>query len=201
VRRAVMHGKVQHASFYQDLRMDFKALALLARMRDHSGAAILKTLAVELSRNGTRLLDGRFLMGDFLPRAGWVCGHTRDRSLLESVRYGLQKARALAKEGVGQTLVVKKRAVVAVEAMEGTDETIRRAGRWAGKGTVVVKTAAPDQDWRFDVPTVGPGTVRAMAAIQARGLVLPAGEAFLLDKERTLALAKEHGMFIWAAGR
>lgn len=197
VRQAVIHGKVQHSSLYQHLKMDLKALSLLARMKDHSGASILKTLARELSKNGTRLLDGRFLMEDFLPHRGLVCGPVPEGPLLESIRFGIGKAGVLAREGIGQTLVVKKKAVVAVEAMEGTDETIRRAGQWAGKGAIVVKVAAPDQDWRFDVPTVGPGTVRAMAKVQARGLVIPEGEAFLLEREKTLAIAKEHGMFIW----
>jgi DUF1009 family protein len=102
---------------------------------------------------------------------------------------------------VGQTVVVKKNAVVAVEAVEGTNAAILRGGRLGGPGTVVLKTASPGQDWRFDVPTVGPATVAAMVRARAAGLVLEAGAAFLLQREKTLALADKHGLFLQVVRR
>jgi DUF1009 family protein len=94
--------------------------------------------------------------------------------------------------------VVKGEAIVAVEAMEGTDETIRRAGRWAGKGAIAVKVAGPRQDWRFDIPTLGPGTIQSLIQARARGIVVEAGKTFLLNREKTVAVAEKKGIFILA---
>jgi UDP-2,3-diacylglucosamine hydrolase len=94
--------------------------------------------------------------------------------------------------------VVKKNAVVAVEAMEGTDATIQRAGECAGPGTLVIKVSSPQQDWRFDVPTIGPETIQQLIQIKSKGLVLEAGKSFLLQREKIASLAKKHGFFIKA---
>jgi len=196
IRRAVMHGKVEHSSVFKNPKLDWRALALWMRLKDRSGEAILKAVAGELLKNGIQLLDGRFLMGDFLAKPGWLTRRKADKAGQESIAYGLQKARTLAKAGVGQSLLVKNKAVVAVEAMEGTNETIRRAGQWAGRGTILVKTSSPRQDWRFDIPTIGVKTIQVMAAAKGKGIVLESGRAFLLDQEKTIALADKNGIFI-----
>ena len=113
-----------------------------------------------------------------------------------TIAFGLKQAKALARLGIGQTLVVKKNAVVAVEAMEGTDETIQRAGVYAGSGTIIIKVSSPVQDWRFDVPTVGPETIQKLIQIKAKGIVLESGKSFLLQKEQLAFLSKKHGFFI-----
>ncbi len=198
VRRAVMHGKVQHASLLKNPKLDFRAFALFARLRDRSGPSLLKAVGRELARHRVRLLDGRFLMESHLAPLGDLTREKPGWDARSSAAFGLKMARALAKLGVGQTVIVKKGAVVAVEGVEGTDEAIRRAGKWAGRGTIVVKVAGPRQDWRFDVPTVGPGTIRAMAQAGAQGLVLESGRAFLLSKDETLTLARKHKIFLTA---
>lgn len=198
VRRAVMLGKVQHSSVLRGIPFDLKALAVVARLKDRSGPALLRALAGELLKAGVRVLDSRTMLKEALAPRGCLTKKRPDASQERSAAYGLTRARALARWGVGQTLVVKRCAVVAVEAAEGTDGAIRRAGQVAGKGCVAVKVAAQTQDWRFDVPTVGPATIRTLAAAKASGIVIEAGRTFLLRRKQTLALADRYGLFVLA---
>lgn len=198
VHRAVMKGKVQHSKLFKNLQLDWKAFSIWARLTDRSGEALLKAVAVEMSKRRIELLDNRYLMDEIIPRPGWLISAKNDSATRKNISYGLQQARNLARSGIGQTIVVKRNAVVAVEAMEGTDETIRRSGKWGGAGCVVVKVASPKQDWRFDIPTVGLKTIQALAETKAKGLVLEGGKAFLLKKKEVLVAAKKAGLFILA---
>jgi UDP-2,3-diacylglucosamine hydrolase len=198
---AVMHGKIQPARAFRQLKLDWRALGFWAKLKDRSGEGILQALTCELNKEGIRLLDARFLMEDLLPRPGWLTKARARDADRQSIRRGLKFARQAAVLGVGQTVVVKKAAIVAVEAMEGTDETILRAGRLSGKGTISVKVASPRQDWRYDIPTIGPHTIRSLAKVKAGGLVMESGRCFLLDRERTLETADKNGIFILCLGR
>jgi DUF1009 family protein len=120
---------------------------------------------------------------------------------LKDVEYGARIARLLASHDLGQTAVVKDRAAVALEAMEGTDETIRRAGRIAGPGATVVKVAKPRQDPRFDVPVVGAGTIEAMREAGASVLAVEAGQTLLIDRDAFLAAADAAGLAVWGLER
>jgi DUF1009 family protein len=194
VHQAVMHGNVEHATLFKNLKLDLKALSLWIKLKDRSGEGLLKALADELKTQGILLKDCRFLMEHLLTSKGLMIGRVGgDKS---SVDYGIKQAKLIAGAGIGQTLVVKKNAVVAVEAMEGTDKTIQRAGEVAGPGTIVIKVTSPGQDWRFDVPTVGPETVQKLIQAKAKGLVLEAGKSFLLQKDKVAVLAKKNGFFI-----
>lgn len=195
VRKAVMLGKVQHAAALKNPKLDWRAIRLLARLADRSGESILRGIGEELRKDGIFLMDSRHGLEGHL--AGPKDSVLRPRSLERlSAQWGLRKARALAREGIGQSLLVKRRAAVAVEGVEGTDEAIRRAGLWGGKGVVLVKVASPAQDWRFDVPTIGPKTILSLSKAGAAGLVLEAGKAFILDKDRTIRLARQKRIFI-----
>jgi DUF1009 family protein len=196
VRQAVMHGKVQHSGLFRNLRLDWKALSLWRGLKDRSGEALLKALAQELQKNRTRVLDARFLMEDLLAPRGWVTRPGSGPAAKATIQYGLRQARALARLGIGQSLLVKNNAVVAAEAMEGTDGTIRRAGKVAGMGTILVKVSSPRQDWRFDIPTVGLRTLRQLARAKADGLVVESGKAFLLDGKKLAVAAEKYGLFI-----
>ena len=198
VRRAVMLGKVQHGTIFERMKIDLKALSVLIRLKDRSGPALLDAIAGEMTKAGVKLIDSRTFLGDALAPKGFLTRRRPDAAARDSAVYGLRRARVFAGLDVGQSLLVKQNAVVAVEAVEGTDEAVRRAGKLAGKGCVLVKVAGPKQDWRFDVPTVGPVTVRALACIGAAGLVLEAGRTFILRREETIALADRSGLFIWA---
>jgi DUF1009 family protein len=199
VRQAVMHGKVQHSELFKHLKLDLKALSLWVKLKDRSGDGLLKALSRELKRQGILLKDCRFLMEEILTPQNFNIGKV-DFDSKATITLGLKRAKTLAGIGVGQTLVVKKNAVIAVEAIEGTDATIQRAGVYAGSGTIVIKVSSPGQDWRFDVPTVGPETIQKLIQIKAKGIVLESGKSFLIQKEQAASLAKKHGFFIKTLG-
>ncbi len=198
VKRAVMHGKVQHSQLFRHFRLDWKALKLWARLKDRSGEALLKAVAGELRRSGVNLMDGRHFMEEAIIPKGWLTKTRAQGPARESLAYGLRQARRLAQAGIGQTILVKGNAVAAVEAMEGTDEAIRRAGRWAGPGILMVKVASPRQDWRFDIPTLGPRTLQSLIRAKAAGVVVEGGRSFLLSRAKTVQLAEKSGIFILA---
>ncbi len=198
VKKIVFHGKVQHGSFFQKVKFDWKGLALWTQTKDKSGSGLLKALAVEMKKEGLQVLDGRFLMEELAVPAGCL---TRKRPSLDTLRQlsdGIRQARQLARLGIGQSIVSQAGTVAAVEAMEGTDETIRRAGKWSGKGTILYKAAGPKQDWRFDVPTVGCQTIQALAQAGAAGMVLEAGKSFILERVKTIQLADSKKIFIYS---
>jgi len=195
VHQAVMHGKVRHSELFKNIKLDLKALSLWVKLKDRSGEGLLRALAEELKKEGVLLKDCRFLMDDVLTPKGFAAGKL-DSDSKTTISLGFKKAKILARVGIGQTLVLKKNAVVAVEAMEGTNETIQRAGQLAGPGISIVKVSSPRQDWRFDVPTVGLETIQELIRVKAKGIVLESGRSFLLQKEQSASLAKKYGFFI-----
>ena len=196
VAKTVLLGKIQHAQHFKNLRLDWKALSIWARLKNRSGEALLKALSAELAKNGTRVLDSRTWMGNLLAPRGWVTGQGAGGKASQEISAGLKLASALSRAGVGQSVVVKNNAVVSVEGMEGTNETVLRAGKWAGPGTILVKVPSPRQDWRFDVPTIGLKTIQALVRAKAKGLVVKAGKVFFLEREKAVALAEKNGLFI-----
>ena len=158
-------------------------------------------MAGELSRGGVRLLDARFLMKNFLTPRGNLTRRKPSAQEQKTIQYGLAVSRQLARVSVGQTLLLKTGTVVAVEALEGTNKAIRRAGTLVGKGVILVKTSSPRQDWRFDVPTLGLTTLDHLAKIRAtsRGVVVGGGQNFFFgERKKSLAFAARHGLFIQA---
>ena len=157
-----MAGQVKHRQIFSDVVPDLKLMGLLARLAFKNTDSLIGAVADALEREGIVLLPSTALLADQMAREGAMTRRRPGKDELKSVEYGVRIARLLAGNDLGQTAVVKDRAAVALEAMEGTDETIRRAGRIAGPGTSVVKVAKPRQDPRFDVPVVGAGTLDAM---------------------------------------
>jgi len=198
IRRLAFHGKVQHGSFFQNIRLDWKGLALWSSAKDKSGPGLLTALGAGLTKEGFQILDGRFLMNGLLAPKGYLTRTRPSKGLLPLFKKGILQAKALARLGIGQSIVVKDGAVAAVEAMEGTDEALKRAGKLAGKGVILIKTASPRQDWRFDIPTLGVGTVQNLVRINASGIVLEAGKSFLLEKEKMIRQADSKKIFILA---
>jgi DUF1009 family protein len=197
VREAVMAGQVKHKQIFAGIVPDLKMMALLARLALKNTDSLIGAVADTLGREGIALLSSTALLQDQLAATGAMTRRRPSGDELKDVEYGREVARALAGFDVGQTVVVKDRAAVAVEAMEGTDEAIRRAGRIAGPGCTVVKVAKPRQDVRFDVPVVGPGTVAAMSEAQARVLAVQAGATLLLDRADLLAAAERADLAVW----
>jgi DUF1009 family protein len=197
VTEAVMAGQVKHRQIFSGIVPDLKMMALLARLAVKNTDSLIGAVADFLAGEGIRLLSSTELLRDHMAAAGAMTRRKPSKAEQADVDYGRKVARALAGLDLGQTVVVKDRAAVALEAMEGTDEVIRRAGRLAGPGTTVVKVAKPRQDMRFDVPVVGPGTVTVMREAGAAVLALEAGKTLLLDKDAFLAGAEEAGVAVW----
>ncbi|MGE5127454.1 MAG: LpxI family protein [Betaproteobacteria bacterium] len=196
-REAVMAGQVKHRQIFSGIVPDLKLVGVLARLAFQNTDSLIGAVADALAREGVTLLPSTAFLGDELASAGAMTTRRPGRDERRDVEYGERVARALAGMDLGQTVVVKDRAAVALEAMEGTDETIRRAGRLAGPGTTVVKVSKPGQDMRFDVPVVGPGTLDAMREAGARVLALDAGRTLLIDRPEFLARAEAAGMAVW----
>jgi len=197
VQEAVMAGQVKHRQIFAGIVPDLKMMALLARLVLKNTDSLIGAVADALGREGIALLSSTVLLQDQMATAGAMTRRRPSADELKDVEYGREVARALAGFDIGQTVVVKDRAAVAVEAMEGTDEVIRRAGRIAGAGCTVVKVAKPRQDVRFDVPVVGPGTVAAMSEAQARVLAVQAGATLLLDRAELLAQSDRADVAVW----
>jgi hypothetical protein len=197
VSEAVMAGQVKHKQIFAGIVPDLKMMALLARLVLKNTDSLIGAVADTLGREGIALVSSTALLQDQMATAGAMTRRRPSADEARDVEYGREVARAVAGFDIGQTVVVKDRAVVAVEAMEGTDETIRRAGRIAGAGCTVVKVAKPRQDVRFDVPVVGPGTVAAMSEAQARVLAVQAGATLLLDRADLLEAAQRADLAVW----
>jgi UDP-2,3-diacylglucosamine hydrolase len=197
VTEAVMAGQVKHRQIFSGIVPDLKLMAVLARLAFKNTDSLIGGVADALEREGIRLLPSIALLEDQLATPGPMTRRRASRDELRDLKYGLEIARLLAGKDLGQTVVVKDGAAVALEAMEGTDEVIRRAGRLAGPGTTVVKVAKPKQDLRFDVPVVGLGTLDSMSEAGSRLLAVEAGKTLLLDKADFLAEADRRAVAVW----
>ncbi len=194
---AVMAGQVKHRQIFSGIVPDLKLVATLARLAFQNTDSLIGAVADALAREGITLLPSTAFLEDALAREGAMTRRRPSGAERRDVDYGERVARALAGMDLGQTAVVKDRAAVALEAMEGTDEAILRAGRIAGPGTTVVKVSKPRQDMRFDVPVVGPGTLAAMHEAGARVLALDAGRTLLIDRPRFLEQAEASEIAVW----
>ena len=189
VEKAIMAGQVKHVQIFSGALPDVRMLKMLLKLPRRNTDALIGGVAVELSREGIELIDSTFFLQDHLPAAGALTRREPDERERGDIDYGLEVAREIARLDLGQTIVIRARACVAIEAMEGTDATIRRAGQLAHGRLTVVKVAKPDQDMRFDVPVVGIPTIEAMIEAGATCLCLTAGKTLLFDREQMLQLA------------
>jgi hypothetical protein len=196
VRQAVMLGGIKKTHVFTTVRPDFRALAVAARLRELKDDAILREVAGELEREGICIRESTFGLKGLVADEGVLGRRRPTKAEWEDVRYGWDVAREIGRLDIGQCVVVKDRVVVAVEAVEGTDETIRRGGRLAKEGAVVVKRCKPQQDLRFDLPAVGPATIQAMESVRASVLALEAGRSVLLDREEMLRGADAAGIAV-----
>ncbi len=199
VSRAIMAGRVRHKSAFRILRPDHLLLKVLSRLRSKQTDALLKTVADVLGEEGIELLDSTLLLGKYLAEDGVLSKRGPGRTERPDVAFGLHKARELARLDIGQTVVVKDQTVIAVEAMEGTDRTIQRAGKLVSGRLVVAKVARPSQDMRFDVPVVGLGTITSMVEAGATVLGLERGRVLLLERDALIREADQNDIAIVGA--
>jgi len=196
VSQAVMAGQVKHAKLFSGIVPDLTLLGVLMRLKARNTDALISGVADVLRDNGIELIDSTALLAPLLARGGVVTKRAPRGEEQTDLEFGYRIADALAGLDVGQTVVVKARAVVAVEAMEGTDATITRAGQLAGPGACVVKVAKPDQDMRFDVPVIGVSTIEAMARAGATLLSVDAGKTLMIDGAAIVSAADQAGIAI-----
>ncbi|RMG95780.1 MAG: LpxI family protein [Candidatus Dadabacteria bacterium] len=198
VTRAVVAGKVHKTRIFKDFRPDVKALTLLWGLRDRKDDTIMEKVAEVLAAEGIELIPQTTFMEEYLPGPGVFTRREPTAEEREDVRFGAEIARAMGGLDIGQTVVVKRGAVLAVEAIEGTDQAIRRGGSLGNGDVVVVKVAKPDQDLRFDVPAVGLETVYACLDARARVLAIEGGKTFFFQRDEAVALADRHQLTIVA---
>ncbi len=192
VRRLAMVGKIDKAVIFDRARQDAASREDLRRAFDKKDYTLLDEWTRKLRRVGVEVVDGREYLGHLLPQGGVLGKILPDDRVTGDMLFGFESARKIAAMDIGQVVVVKDRAVVAVEAMEGTDATIERARSIAGKGCVMVKVSRPEQDMRWDVPTVGPETIARLAENSFSGMAIESGRMFFLDRDRALRLADEN---------
>jgi UDP-2,3-diacylglucosamine hydrolase len=197
VKKAVMAGKVSKALLYKSkITPDLRAVKLLFSLKDRKDDSILLAIAKELGDEGIELLDITLFSTGLLMPEGVLTKNRPSDDEQKDIEFGWKMAKEIGRLDIGQTVVVKNRAVMAVEAIEGTDEAIKRGGRLAGEGAVVVKVSKPNQDMRFDVPAVGLQTLCAMQEVNARVLCVEANKSLLLNKDKIIEEAKIAGISI-----
>jgi DUF1009 family protein len=199
VQHAVMAGQVKHNKIFSAIRPDWKLAKLLLSLPVKNTDSLIGAVARVLHDEGIELVDSTKFLGTLLPVEGILTRRSPDQSESADIAYGRHVAQQIAALDLGQTVVVRDRACVAIEAMEGTDETIERAARiTGGQRIVVVKVSKPTQDMRFDVPVVGLKTIEVMHRSNATALALDAGKTLLFDRDRLIAAADEAGIAVQA---
>ena len=196
VSRALMAGQVKHTKLFTGVVPDPTLLSILRRLNTKNTDALISAVADFLGEHGIELVDSTSFLQPLMAQAGTLTRREPTTAEWADVEVGYRVADTLAKLDIGQTVVVKDRAVVAVEAMEGTDQVIARAASLAGPGTSVIKVAKPNQDMRFDVPVVGLPTITALIEAEAGLLSIDAGRTLVLDGDAVFQSADESGIAI-----
>lgn len=196
VSQATMAGHVKHVRIFGGVAPDPLLLAVLQKLPAQNTDALLSAVVAVLGDHGITVMDSIALLPALVARAGVLTNRTPDDAMQSDFDFGYRIADVIAGADIGQTVIVKDRAVVAVEGMEGTDAAIARAGALAGRGARVVKVAKPAQDRRFDVPVVGLGTVAAMKAAGADAISIDAGLTLVIDGAQFYASANDAGLVV-----
>ncbi len=210
VEKAIMAGQVKHVQIFSRAIPDARMLKMLLKLKRRNTDSLIGAIASELASEGIDLIDSTFFLQDYLPQAGTLTRRKPTAAERADIDYGLEVAREITRLDLGQTIVVRGKACVAIEAMEGTDSTIRRAGAlMRGEGAehgvklgdgplTVLKLAKPNQDMRFDVPVIGLPTIEAMFEAGAACLCISAGKTLMFDREELVARADKFDMAIVA---
>jgi len=196
VEKAIMAGQVKHVQIFSGALPDVRMFKMLWNLPKRNTDALIGGVADELAKEGIELIDSTYFIKDRLAPLGPLTKRSPNEVESANIDYGRDIAREIARLDLGQTIVIRASACVAIEAMEGTDATVRRAGELANAKLTVVKVAKPDQDMRFDVPVVGLPTVETMIAAGATCLSVTAGKTLIFDRDEMIALADQHKIAI-----
>ena len=197
IHHAIMAGQIAPKNLF-DLRPDLKALMLLGKLKQRNAESIFAAVADELAKIEVDLLPATTFLEDSLARPGLIAGPKLSPRQEHDVELGWNVAKEIARLDIGQTIIVKNGTIVAVEALEGTNEAIKRGGTLAREGAVMVKASKPNQDMRFDVPVIGVETVRIAAESGVRVIAVEAGKTLLLERDAIIALASSSNMSVVA---
>jgi DUF1009 family protein len=197
IKEAVMAGKVPKSLLYKSkITPDLRAMKLLFSLKDQSDDSILLAIAKELKKDGITLLNTTDFTSTLLTPEAVLTREGPSENEWKDIAFGWKIAKEIGRLDIGQTVVIRNQAVMAIEAIEGTDEAIKRGGALAGGGAVVIKVSKPQQDMRFDVPVVGLDTLRAMIEAQARVLAVEADKSIILRRKKLVREAEEAGIAI-----
>jgi DUF1009 family protein len=196
ITHAVMAGQVKHVKIFSGIMPDLTLVSVLTRLKSRNTDALISAVADVMRGEGIELMDSTTFLQPLLAGPGTLTDRMPNEQEHEDLEFGYRMADAIAALDIGQTIAVKHKAVVAVEAMEGTDEVIGRAGHLAGPGVRIVKVAKPKQDMRFDVPVIGIATIQAMRIAGATTLSVDAGRTLVLDGAHVFKSANEAGIAI-----
>ena len=188
VHHAIMAGQIAPKNLF-DLRPDLKAVMLLGRLKERNAETIFAAIADELTKIEVDLLPATTFLEDAIAKPGLVAGPKLSAREECDVELGWERAREIARLDIGQTVIVKSGTILAVEALEGTNETIRRGGALAREGAVMVKVAKPNQDMRFDVPVIGVETIHVAKEARLRAMAVEAGKTLFLERDAVVNLA------------
>ena len=192
-----MAGGLSRGRLFREFWPDLKALNLIRRVGAGHDDRLLRGLAAELEKDGITVVSPLLYLDEMVAEPGRLTRRQPTAKEQKDIDYGVNIARAVGRLDLGQCVVVHRQVVVALEAIEGTDDTIRRGGTLAGPGAVVVKVSKPGQDLRFDLPAVGRNTIDVMAEVKAAVLAVEAGNTLMFDREEMLALADRTGIAVW----
>lgn len=198
IHHAIMAGNVKKADIFKDIKLDPLTLKMLQGARDKSDMNLLDVLAGVFRRHGIELLDSRTFLEDYIPKKGCLTKSVPESSRWEDILFGWKVAKAISAFDVGLTVTVKDKVVLAIEAVEGTNEAIKRAGKYGGGGFVVVKVARPNQDMRFELPVVGLETIKLMMKVKAFVLAIEAEKTLFFDFKEAIQEAERNNISIIA---
>jgi UDP-2,3-diacylglucosamine hydrolase len=197
LKKIIMLGKLDKKLFFNNAdKLDDKAKSIISKLGDNKDYALLNEAKKFLGKLGVEVMDSTTYLKELMPSRGTLTARSPAGEESADIEYGIRVAKSLSGFDIGQSVAVKNKTVIAVEAVEGTDEMIKRAAPLASTGFVIVKVARPDQDMRFDVPLVGFSTVKTLADAGGTALALEAGRTILMDKNEVVELADERGISI-----
>ena len=197
IKEVILAGSITKMRMFEGIRPDLRALSVMTKLAIFHDDDILRALANELKKEGINVIDSTKYLPEIMAPQGCLTKRRPTKGEKEDIEFGWKIAKELGRLDIGQCVVVRRKTVLALEAIEGTDETILRGGRLAKEKAVVVKVSKPGQDLRFDLPTVGLNTVKTMARVGATVLAVEAGKTLIFDRDKMVEYAQQHGITIY----